>query len=90
MRKVHAIRIILHSGQERSVIVWLNYAAKRCIQLINNRKTWDTVQAGDSVWLTSRGEQTRYGIEAVELYRVFPASENGRVVRSAWDWMRGG
>ncbi len=90
MRKVHAIRIILHSGHECSVIVWLNDTAKLCIELLNNRKTWETAQAGDSVWLTSKDEKTRYGIEAIELYRAFPASENGREVRSVWDWLRQG
>lgn len=90
-RKVHAIRITLHSVADRSVIVWPNdVSAKLCVQLMNPRRTWLTVQAGDSVILTYNGEQTRQAVELVELYRVFPASGNGLRVRSAWHWLNPG
>lgn len=90
MCKVHALRFVLHAGHECSVIVWLHDTAKLCIQLLNNCKTWERVNAGNSVWLTSKGEKTRYGIKAIELYRAFPASENGREIRSAWHWLNHG
>jgi len=89
-RKVHAIRITLHSVADRSVIVWPEDAAKLCVQLMNPRRTWLTVQAGDSVWLSLNGEKTRQAVESVELYRAFPASDNGRQVRSAWHWLNPG
>ena len=89
-RKVHAIRITLHTVADRSVIVWPEDTAKLCVQLMNPRRTWLTVQAGDSVMLSHNDDKTRQAVESVELYRVFPASENGRQVRSAWHWLNPG
>ncbi len=86
-RRVHAIRINLHCQADRSVIIWLNDTTKLCVELMNSRLTWQTVQAGDSVWLSSDGHKTR---ESVELYRVFPATDNGRHVRSASHWLNPG
>jgi len=37
-----------------------------------------TARAGDAVILTSGGVKSREHIEAVELYRVFPATHNGQ------------
>lgn len=85
-RKVHAIKINLQSMAERSVIVWPNDTAKLCVQLMNSRRTWFTVQRGDSVILNGNREF----VDSIELYRVFPASENGREVRSAWHWLNPG
>lgn len=85
-RKVHAIKINLQSMSERSVIVWPEETAKLCIRLMNGRRTWFTVQVGDSVILNGNREF----VDTIELYRVFPANENGRVVRSAWHWMNPG
>ncbi len=85
-RKVHAIRINIQSMQERSVIVWPSDTAKLCIQLMNLRRTWLTVQRGDSVILNGNREF----VDSIELYRVFPACENGREVRSAWHWLMPG
>jgi hypothetical protein len=83
-RTVHAVRIKLHCVADRSVIVWLNDTAKLCVQLLNGRRTWTTARAGDAVWLSHNGQKTREHIESVELYRVFPTSANGEVVKSAW------
>ena len=41
-RKVHAIRIKLHTQNDCSVIIWPNDTAKLCVQLMNPRKTWMT------------------------------------------------
>jgi hypothetical protein len=90
VRKVHAIRLTLHSVADRSVIVWLEDTAKLCVELMNGRRTWQTIQAGDAVMLNMNGSKTREHVESVELYRVFPAIENGRVVRSAWHWLNPG
>lgn len=86
-RRVHAIRIALQAVGDRSVIVWLQNTEKLCVRLLNPRKNWLTVSAGDPVVLTRQGEQIRTAVESVELYRVFPASENGRLVESARDWL---
>lgn len=83
VRKVHAIKINLQSMAERSVIVWPDDTAKLCIQMMNGRRTWFTVQRGDSVILNGNREF----VNLIELYRVFPANENGREVRSAWQWL---
>lgn len=85
-RKVHAIKINLQSMAERSVIVWPADTAKLCLQLMNGRRTWFTVQKGDSVILNGNREF----VDSIELYRVFPANENGREVRSAWHWLNPG
>lgn len=77
-RTVHAIRINLHTVRDRSVIVWPDdVSAKLYVQLMNPRRTWLTVQCGDSVMLTHNGEQTRQAVESIELHRVFPASGTG-------------
>jgi hypothetical protein len=89
-RDVKAIRIHLHGTAERSVIVWLNDTSKLCIQLMNPRRTWATTQAGDSLWLSKDGNKTRQSVDSVELYRVFPTTENGQQVRSAWHWLNPG
>ena len=86
-RKVHAIRINLHTQTDCSVIIWPNDTAKLCVQLMNPRKTWMTARAGDPVDLTTNGKTSRQYIESVELYRVFPASDNGKIVASAHDWL---
>ena len=86
-RKVHAIRINLHTQTDCSVIIWPNDTAKLCVQLMNPRKTWMTARAGDPVDLTTNGKTSRQYIESVELYRVFPATANGTVVASAHDWL---
>lgn len=85
-RKVHAIKINLQSMAERSVIVWPNDTAKLCVELMNSRRTWFTVQRGDSVILNGNREF----VDSIELYRVFPANDNGREVRSAWHWLNPG
>jgi hypothetical protein len=89
-KRVHAIRLKLHTQNDCSVIVWPEHTEKLCIQLMNPRRNWLTTQAGDSVWLKKNGDRTRQAVESVERYRVFPASENGRVVRSAWHWLNPG
>ena len=86
-RTVHAIRIKLHTRNDCSVIIWPYDTAKLCVQLMNPRKTWMTARAGDPVDLTHNGEKSRQYIESVELYRVFPASDNGKIVVSAHDWL---
>jgi hypothetical protein len=86
-RQVHAIRINLHTQTDRSVIIWLNDTSKLCVQLMNPRHTWMTARAGDPVDLTTNGKKSRQYIESVELYRVFPASDNGKIVVSAHDWL---
>ena len=35
----------------------------------------------------ANGEKSRQDIESVELYRVFPTSDNGKIVASAHDWL---
>lgn len=86
-RKVDAIRIKLHTVADRSVIIWLNDTAKLCVQLMNPRKTWMTARAGDPVDLKTDGETSRQYIESVELYRVFPTTDNGKIVASAHEWL---
>ena len=86
-RKVHAIRINLHTQTDCSVIIWPNETAKLCVQLMNPRHTWMTARAGDPVDLTVEGKTSRQYIESVELCRVFPASYTGTVVASAHDWL---
>jgi hypothetical protein len=86
-RTVHAIRIKLHCVTDRSVIVGPVETAKLCVQLLNRRRTWITARARDAIWLSNGGMKTWEHIESVELYRVFPANENGRVVTSAWHWL---
>jgi hypothetical protein len=86
-RTVHAIRIKLLCIADRSVIVWPAETSKLCVQLLNGRRTWITARAGDTVWPSQDGKKTREHMESVELYRVFPANENGRVVTSAWHWL---
>lgn len=46
-----------------------------------------TARAGDPVDLTSNGKKSRQYIESVELYRVFPTSDNGKIVASAHEWL---
>ena len=82
-------------------MVWLN-SEKRigaivhpgkpdgCLRLINSKKTWLTVMAGDAVLLTEGESSQRYFIESIELYLVDPASENGRAVATAGEWLNGG
>ncbi len=83
-RKVHAVRINLHTQTDWSVIIWLDAVApKLCVKLMNPRRTWMTARAGDPVDLKIDRETCRQYIYTVELYRVFPANENGRQVRSA-------
>ena len=89
-RTVHAIRIQLHCTADRSVIVWLKDTGKLCVHLMNPRRTWTTTRAGDAVILTHNGTQSREHIESVELYRVFPAEQNGQVVECAWTWLDSG
>jgi hypothetical protein len=86
-RTVHAIQIKLHCVADRSVIVWPAESSKLCVQLLNGRRTWITARTGDAVWLSQDGTKKREHVESVELYRVFPAEENGRVVKSAWHWL---
>lgn len=85
-RKIHAIKLNLPGETERAVIVWLADTAKLCLRLVFRNRTWETTQAGDAVILNGNRET----VESVELFRVFPASENGREVRSAWHWLRPG
>ena len=54
---------------------------------MNPRHTWMTARAGDPVDLTTKGKTSRQYIESVELYRVFPATDNGKIVKSAHDWL---
>ena len=89
-RTVHAIRIQLHSVADRSVIIWPKDTSKLCVQLMNPRRTWMTARSGDAVILTSDGTKNREHVEAVELYRVFPAAHNGQVVESARAWIEQG
>lgn len=87
-RKVHAIRINLHTQTDCSVIIWLDdVSPKLCVKLMNPRSTWMTARAGDPVDLTTNGKTSRQFIESVELYRVFPAADNGKIVKSAHDWL---
>ena len=89
-RTVHAIRIQLHCTADRSVIIWLKDTRKLCVHLMNPRRTWTTARAGDAVMMTHNGTKSRAHIESVELYRVFPATDNGSVVECAWTWMDSG
>jgi hypothetical protein len=86
-RQVHAIRIKLHTVADRSIIIWLNDTSKLWFQLMNPRRTWMTARTGDPVDLKHNGETSRQYIESVELYRVFPTSENGKIVASAHEWL---
>lgn len=88
-RQVHAIRIALHAVGDRSVIVWLANTEKLCVRLLNPRKSWQTASKGDPILLNHGGQQIRTAVEAVELYRVFPTTENGRTVESVRDWLSG-
>ena len=89
-RTIHAIRIKLHTVDDRYVIVWPKDTSKLCVRLMNPRRTWMTARAGDAVILTSGGVKSREHIEAVELYRVFPATQNGQAVESARSWIENG
>ncbi|MEK6261076.1 MAG: hypothetical protein AABP62_20960 [Planctomycetota bacterium] len=60
-----------------------------CCRLINSRKTWLTASAGDAVPLTDKEKTERCYIESIKLYRVYPISENGRVVESGQAWLDG-
>ena len=86
-RRTPTIKIKLHTQTDRSVINWPNETAKLCIKLMNPRRTWMTARAGDPVDLTTNGKTSRQYIESVELYRVFPATDNGKIVKSAYDWL---
>jgi hypothetical protein len=74
---------------DRSVIVWPRDSSKVCIRLINSRRSWFTARNGDAVLLTQVGKTERHFIGTVEVYRAFPAEENGRVVESVKDWLDG-
>ena len=89
-RTVHAIRIQLQSVTDRSVIIWLKETRKLCVQLLNPRRTWTTARAGDAVTLNNAGVKSREYIERFELYRVFPASNNGQIVECVWTWLDNG
>ncbi len=88
-RTVHAIRFTLQDDIQRSVIDWPRDSSKVCIRLINSRRSWFTARNGDAVLLTHDGKSERQYIATVELDRVFPAEENGRVVESVKDWLDG-
>ena len=61
----------------RSFIVWLKDTGKLCVHLMNPRRTWTTARAGDALMVTHNGTKNREHIESVQLYRVFPADQNG-------------
>ena len=86
-RIVHAIRFTFRGDGETSVIVWPKDTAKLCVRLINSRRTWLHATAGDGVLLTRDGNTDRQYIESVELYRVSPADNNGKIVPSAHAWL---
>ena len=75
-RTIHAVRIKLRTVAERSVIIWPKDTSKLCVRLMNPRRTWMTARAGDALILTNGGVKSRKQIEAVELYRVFPSTQN--------------
>ena len=89
-RTIHAIRIKLHTVADRSVIIWPKYTSKLCVRLMNPRRTWMTAMAGDALIMKHNGTQSREHIESVELYRVFPATQNGQTVESARSWIETG
>ena len=86
-RIVNAIRFTIRGDAETSVIVWPRETGTLCIRLINSRRTWLHATAGDGVLLTRDGNTDRQYIESVELYRVSPADDNGKIVASAHSWL---
>lgn len=88
-RAVHAVRIHLGGLADQSIIIWLNKATEKpCARLLDSRKNWMTATRDDIVMLTADQQnwQKRF-IGQIELYRVFPAEQNGEIVESAQTWI---
>jgi hypothetical protein len=92
-RTLHAIQVKLQAPEWLALIIWPADAdsPRKCARLINSKRTWLAARAGDAVLVTWEGktEAERYYIESITLYRVFPASENDRVVTSGQAWLDG-
>jgi hypothetical protein len=66
----------------QSIIIWLDRATEKpCARLLDSRKNWVTAARDDIVMLTTDQQswQKKF-ITRIELYRVFPASDNGKIV----------
>lgn len=83
-RTVHALQFEFSAEKYRAVIIWPETPQGNA-RLLNSRKTWLTAQAGDMVWIGGKLER----IKEVQLYRVHPPDQNGRVVSTAAAWLDG-
>ena len=85
-RMRHAIEVRLRSKVSLSVIIWpANQPNDPCVKLTGPSKVWMTASAGYPVLLRHQDEKlwTKYDIESITLFRVYPGEFNGAVVLSA-------
>ena len=89
-RKLYSLMVWLDPSKRLGAVVNLPDNSGGCVRLINSRRTWLTAKAGDAVLLTRDEQSERHFIASIEVFRADPASEVGRVITTAEDWLNNG